>query len=85
MFARAIIAKVQEGDASLFNYYSHTCLSHVWNHQAYAIWITDLMHDAGDASYEGAFRKQIARAERRRLSDSPTASRLYDELSGGRL
>ncbi|MFB6438440.1 FAD-dependent monooxygenase [Streptomyces sp. NPDC056411] len=85
VFARAIIAKVQEDDASLLDGYSDTCLNHVWNYQAYAIWITDLMHDAGDASYQGAFRKQIARAELQRLIDSPTASRLYDELSGGLL
>ncbi|MFD3417560.1 4-hydroxybenzoate 3-monooxygenase [Streptomyces decoyicus] len=85
VFARAVIAKVQEGDASLLDSYSDTCLSHVWNYQAYAIWITDLMHNAGDASYEGAFHKQITRAELRRLSDSPTAGRLYDELSGGLL
>ncbi|MFI0786944.1 hypothetical protein ACH4Q6_15290 [Streptomyces lydicus] len=57
----------------------------VWNYQAYAIWITDLMHNAGDASYEGAFRKQITRAELQRLNDSATAGRLYDELSGGLL
>ncbi|MFD0167047.1 hydroxybenzoate 3-monooxygenase [Streptomyces decoyicus] len=43
------------------------------------------MHNAGDASYEGAFRKQITRAEPQHLIDSPTASRLYGELSGGLL
>ncbi|MEU9123650.1 4-hydroxybenzoate 3-monooxygenase [Streptomyces sp. NPDC048506] len=85
VFTHAIIAKVREGDASLLNSYSDTCLSHVWNYQAYAIWITDLMHDAGDASYEGAFRKEIARAELQRLNDSPAAGRLYGELSGGLL
>ncbi|WP_327700774.1 4-hydroxybenzoate 3-monooxygenase [Streptomyces decoyicus] len=85
VFARAIIAKVQDGDASLLDSYSDTCLRHIWNYQAYAIWITDLMHNAGDASYEGAFRKQITRAELRRLNDSPTAGRLYDELLDGLL
>ncbi|MFH8789236.1 4-hydroxybenzoate 3-monooxygenase [Streptomyces roseoverticillatus] len=85
MFARAIIAKVEEGDGSLLDSYSDACLSHVWNYQAYAVWITDLMHDAGDVSYEGAFRKEIARAELQRLNDSPAAGRLYDELTGGLL
>ncbi|NUW36169.1 4-hydroxybenzoate 3-monooxygenase [Nonomuraea sp. SMC257] len=85
VFARAIIAKVREGEASLLDGYSDTCLSHVWNYQAYAIWITDLMHDAGDASYEGAFRKEIARAELRRLNDSPAAGRLYNALRAGLL
>ncbi|WP_240167941.1 FAD-dependent monooxygenase [Streptomyces noursei] len=63
VFARAVIAKVQEGDASLLDNYSDTCLSHLRKYQAYAIWITDLMHNAGDASYEGAFRKEIALAD----------------------
>lgn len=85
VFARAIIAKVQKGDPSPLDNYSDTCLSHLWNYQAYAIWITDLMHNAGDASYEGAFRKEIARAELRRLNNSPAASCLYDELRAGLL
>ncbi len=85
VFVRAILAKVKEGDGSLLDGYSATCLSHVWNYQAYAVWITDLMHNAGDASYGGAFRKRIARAELRRLNDSPSAARLFNDLNAGLL
>ncbi|MCG0285565.1 4-hydroxybenzoate 3-monooxygenase [Streptomyces sp. PSAA01] len=85
VFARAVIKKVQEGDAGLLDSYSDTCLSHIWNYQAFAVWITELMHNAGDASYEGEFRKQLARAELERQFTSPAANRLFSELSAGLL
>ncbi|WP_331769592.1 4-hydroxybenzoate 3-monooxygenase (plasmid) [Embleya sp. NBC_00888] len=84
-FARAVVKKVREGDASLLDGYSDTCLRHIWNYQAFAAWITELMHNAGDATYEGEFRKEIARAELERQFTSPTASRLFGELSAGLL
>ncbi|MCA1218885.1 4-hydroxybenzoate 3-monooxygenase [Streptomyces sp. 8L] len=83
VFARAVIRRVQQGDGSLLDSYSETCLKHVWNYQAFASWITDLMHDAGDPSYEGEFRKQIARAELQRQFTSPAANRLFNELISG--
>ncbi|WP_432044586.1 4-hydroxybenzoate 3-monooxygenase [Streptomyces asiaticus] len=83
VFARAIIDRIQKDDPALLACYSETCLRHVWNYQAYAAWITELMHNAGDASYEGEFRKQIARAELERQFTSPTAKRLFGELAAG--
>ena len=38
-----------------------------------AVWITDVMHHAGDASHAGAFRHQLARAELRRMLASEDA------------
>lgn len=70
-------------DPALLTGYSETCLRHVWNYQAYATWITELIHNAGDASHEGEFRKQIARAELERQFNSPTANRLFGELAAG--
>jgi p-hydroxybenzoate 3-monooxygenase len=83
VFARAVIHRVQKDDSSLLDEYSSTCLRHVWNYQAFATWITEVMHNAGDASYEGEFRKQIARAELERQFTSPTANRLFSELTAG--
>ncbi|GAA1104236.1 4-hydroxybenzoate 3-monooxygenase [Streptomyces javensis] len=83
VFARALIARIQKDDPALLTDYSETCLRHVWNYQAYAAWITELMHNAGDASYEGEFRKQIARAELERQFTSPTAKRLFGEFAAG--
>ncbi|GAA0999394.1 4-hydroxybenzoate 3-monooxygenase [Acrocarpospora macrocephala] len=83
VLARAIIHQIQKDDSSLLDSYSSTCLRHIWNYQAFATWITELMHNAGDASYEGEFRKQVARAELERQFTSPTANRLFGELIAG--
>jgi p-hydroxybenzoate 3-monooxygenase len=82
-FARAVILQVRKDDTSLLESYSEDCLRHVWNYQAFAAWITNLMHDAGDTSYAGEFRKQIARAELQRQFTSPAANRLFSELTSG--
>ncbi|MEV8057915.1 4-hydroxybenzoate 3-monooxygenase [Streptomyces antimycoticus] len=83
LFARAIIARTEKGDSSLLANYSSAALRHVWNYQAFAAWITDLMHNSGDTSYEGEFRKKTARAEIERMFTSPTANKLFDELTAG--
>jgi p-hydroxybenzoate 3-monooxygenase len=83
VFARAVIQRFEKDDTSLLEAYSETCLGHIWNYQAFATWITELMHNAGDASYEGEFRKQVARAELQRQFISPTANRLFSELAAG--
>jgi len=83
VFARAIILQVIAGDSSLLDSYSADALAHIWNYQAFASWITDLMHNAGDPSYEGEFRKEVARAELQRQFASPAANRLFSELTAG--
>ncbi|MEV0262400.1 4-hydroxybenzoate 3-monooxygenase [Streptomyces sp. NPDC050617] len=83
VFAAAVLRQVEEQDASLLETYSATCLKHVWNYQAFAAWFTDLMHDAGDVSYHGEFRRRLARAEFERLYDSETANRLFGEFLTG--
>ncbi|GLY95151.1 4-hydroxybenzoate 3-monooxygenase [Actinoplanes sp. NBRC 103695] len=83
VFANAVIQRVRTGDPSLLDTYSETCLRHIWNYQAFATWITDLMHDAGDATYAGEFRKQVARAELQRQFTSEAASKLFGELTAG--
>jgi 4-hydroxybenzoate 3-monooxygenase len=62
VLARAIVHHVEKDDSSLLESYSATCLTHTWERQAAAIWMTDAMHDSGDSSYRGEFLKQIARA-----------------------
>ncbi|MEV5942070.1 4-hydroxybenzoate 3-monooxygenase [Streptomyces sp. NPDC051994] len=60
VFARAVIHRVEQHDSAPLDRYSQTCLDHTWQKQAAAVWITEAMHDAGDPSYEGEFRKRIA-------------------------
>ncbi|WP_460068387.1 4-hydroxybenzoate 3-monooxygenase [Streptomyces sp. YKOK-I1] len=83
VFARAVIRHAKEGDSSLLEGYSRTCLPHIWNYQAFATWITDTMHNAGLTRFEGEFKKQIARAELQRQFTSDAANKLFGELTAG--
>jgi p-hydroxybenzoate 3-monooxygenase len=74
VLARAVVKYVDEGDSSLLKSYSDTCLDYVWERQASAVWMTQTMHDSGDASYEGEFRKQVARANLETLVQPRTAA-----------
>lgn len=61
VLAQAVILQVEKNDPSLLDGYSDACLNHTWERQAAAVRATQTMHDSGDASYEGEFRKQVAR------------------------
>ncbi len=62
LLALAVVKHVDEGDSSLLQGYSDTCLAHVWERQASAVWMTETMHESGDSSSTGEFRKRVARA-----------------------
>lgn len=66
-FARAVTQYVQKEDSVELESYSQTRLGHIWDTQVHAVWITNVMHDAGDPSYAGEFRKRLARAELERM------------------
>jgi p-hydroxybenzoate 3-monooxygenase len=84
VFATAVLQhQNKDGDTSLLDAYSDTCLEHIWNYQAFAAWFTETIHNAGDASYQGEFRRQIARAEIERLYRSGSANRLLSEFIAG--
>lgn len=83
LFARAVVDRAATGSDAALSAYSEAALAHVWNYQAFASWITAMMHDAGDTSYAGTFRQRTARAELVRQFASPTANRLFSELTAG--
>ncbi|MEV0402667.1 4-hydroxybenzoate 3-monooxygenase [Actinoallomurus sp. NPDC050550] len=84
VFANAVIHyQTKNHDSTLLDDYSSTCLRHVWNYQAFAAWWTELVHNAGDASYEGEFRHRLARADLERLFESDSANRLFSEFIAG--
>ncbi|WP_328610611.1 4-hydroxybenzoate 3-monooxygenase [Amycolatopsis sp. NBC_00345] len=72
--ARAVVKHVDEGDSSLLKSYSDTCLDYIWERQAAAVWMTDTMHDSGDASYRGEFLRKVARANLETLTQQRTAA-----------
>ncbi|MFI0469829.1 4-hydroxybenzoate 3-monooxygenase [Saccharopolyspora sp. 5N102] len=84
VLANAIVHyQTNDHDFSLLDGYSSTCLRHVWNYQAFATWWTELVHNAGDASHQGEFWHQIARADLARLFESGSANRLLSEFIAG--
>ncbi|WP_340681938.1 FAD-dependent monooxygenase [Amycolatopsis coloradensis] len=83
VFADALIHYYEDGDPALLDAYSDTRLREVWNYQAFATWLTDTVHDAGDPSYRGEFRHMVARADFERLFTSATANRLLSEFVAG--
>jgi len=62
VLACAVVQQVEKDDPSLLDSYSDTCLTHTWERQAAAVWMTDTMHDSGDSAYRGEFLKRVARA-----------------------
>lgn len=63
LLARAILRYAHTGDTGPLDAYSETALRHIWAAQKFGVTVTELMHNAGDASHAGEFRKQLARAE----------------------
>lgn len=82
VLARAVVS-ARNGDNAALDAYSETCLRRIWNYEEFALWLTDLLHDAGDTGLRGEFLRMTARARLARLYDSPTALRLYSEMMAG--
>ncbi|SFK70258.1 p-hydroxybenzoate 3-monooxygenase [Amycolatopsis sacchari] len=70
-FARAVVHHVEKDDPSLLESYSGVCLRNTWERQAAAVWMTDTMHDSGDASHRGEFLRQVARVNLETLLEPP--------------
>jgi len=83
ILSQAILKAVRDKDTSALENYSDTVLPHVWNYQDFAVWMTDMMHDAGDPTQNGTFRQQIARARLDNLFNSETAAHLHSEYQRG--
>lgn len=83
ILSQAILKAVRDKDTAALEKYSETVLPHIWNYQDFAVSMTDMMHDAGDPTQNGAFRQQIARARLDNLYKSETAARLHSEYQQG--
>jgi p-hydroxybenzoate 3-monooxygenase len=83
VLAQALANAVRDQDKSGLEGYSDTVLPHIWKYQDFSAWMTDTMHDAGDASLRGGFRKQAARARLDALFTSPAAARLHSDYQHG--
>ncbi|GIH03003.1 4-hydroxybenzoate 3-monooxygenase [Rhizocola hellebori] len=80
--AEALVA-AQQGDSGRLASYSATCLHRTWNYQEFSRWMTEMVHDAGDDSLAGPFRRQLAKARLDRLFTSPPAAAAFADLMAG--
>jgi p-hydroxybenzoate 3-monooxygenase len=83
VLARALRAAVHDGDGRLLGEYSATCLRRVWAYQEFARWMTEMVHDAGDESVAGPFRRQLARARLEAVLTVPAMTRMFAEYQIG--
>ncbi|WP_028229488.1 4-hydroxybenzoate 3-monooxygenase [Paraburkholderia ferrariae] len=83
VLAQALTGAVHHRDKTGLERYSDTVLPHIWRYQEFSVWMTETMHDAGDATRHGAFRQMIARARLDTLFQSSTAMQLHGEYQRG--
>jgi p-hydroxybenzoate 3-monooxygenase len=83
VLANALLSAVRDQDNAPLDHYSNTVLPRIWKYQEFSAWMTDTMHDAGDPTRHGKFRRMIARARLDALFSSPAAARLHSEYQRG--
>ncbi|MDR6116678.1 MULTISPECIES: 4-hydroxybenzoate 3-monooxygenase [Sphingomonas] len=83
VLAQALVDAVNSDDGSTLAGYSATVLPRVWKYQEFSAWMTDMMHDGGDPTQNGAFRQMTARARLDELFSSPVAARLHSDFQRG--
>lgn len=83
VFVRAVRSAVRDGDDSGLRGYSADCLRRLWNYLEFSLWMTDLLHDAGDDTRSGPFRRRLARARLDRLTNSPAEARAFADILAG--
>lgn len=83
LLARGLAAALLDGDPSPLAGYSAERLRRNWTAQEFSHWLTEALHDSGDAHTAGPFRRQMARARLERLLTSPAAAANVAELMAG--
>ena len=83
MLAQALAKAVGEGDRTALDGYTDAVLPRLWRYQEFSAWMTDTMHDAGDASRHGSVRRAMARARLDALFASPAAARMHSDYLRG--
>ena len=81
--ARALTAAERGGDDGPLRGYSALCLRRTWDYQEFSRWFTEMVHDAGDDSAGGPFRRKLATARLDRLFSSPPAAAAFADLMAG--
>jgi p-hydroxybenzoate 3-monooxygenase len=83
ILAQAFLKAYLEKDTSALQNYSDTVLPHIWKYQEFAVWMMDMMHDAGDPTQHGTFYQMIARARLDNLFTSPLSAHIHSDYQQG--
>ncbi|GIE98621.1 4-hydroxybenzoate 3-monooxygenase [Paractinoplanes rishiriensis] len=83
MLAEALIGAERGGDRSALAGYSAACLRRTWDYQEFSRWFSEMLHDAGDDTDAGPFRRRLARARMDRLFSSPPAAAAFADMMAG--
>jgi p-hydroxybenzoate 3-monooxygenase len=83
LLAAALRAAVHDGDDQPLRDYSATCLRRTWRYQEFSRWMTEMLHDAGDDSVAGPFRRELARARLARVFEAGPLAASFAEMMAG--
>jgi p-hydroxybenzoate 3-monooxygenase len=81
--AATLAGALIDGSAERLAAYSPACLARTWDAQEFSRWFTEMVHDAGDDTLAGPFRRRLARARFERLFRSPPAAAAFADLMSG--
>ena len=73
----------ERGDESALAGYSAACLRRTWDYQEFSRWFMEMVHDAGDDTDAGPFRRRLAQARLDRLFASPLAAAAFADMMAG--
>jgi p-hydroxybenzoate 3-monooxygenase len=77
------VTRAERGDESVLAGYSAACLRRTWDYQEFSRWFTEMVHDAGDDTEAGPFRRRLAQARLDRLFASPPAAAAFADMMAG--
>jgi p-hydroxybenzoate 3-monooxygenase len=83
VLAKALVAALKDGDGEALRAYSATCLRRTWDYQEFSRWMQEMLHEAGDDTVTGPFRRKLARARLDRLFTSPAAAAVFAAMMAG--
>ncbi len=78
------LTEAERGDGgSALAGYSAACLRRTWDYQEFSRWFAEMVHDAGDDTDAGPFRRRLAQARLDRLFASPPAAAAFADMMAG--
>ncbi len=79
VLAEALLANYRDGDESLLDAYSATCLKRVWRVQEFSTWMSWMLHRIDDELPDAAFRRRLQRAQLEYVTGSPAGATVFAE------